>query len=135
MASCEPNSYNFIWKIIYTERQTKLDQVKVSTTICLEMTTVWKQYVKETLCKALQSGQQKKGVWQCNSCETLFWHLILMDFVHFWTGDSSTLDETSVQKLKKSIKIKCQNRVSQELTHPFFSSHWLQSFVRPYSDT
>ena len=55
-----------------------------------------------------------------NSCENLFWHLILMDFVHFWISHSPTWDENSEQKLKKSIKIKCQNRVSQELTHPFF---------------
>ena len=36
--------------MIYSERRTELDQVEVSMTICLEMTTVWKTYVKETLC-------------------------------------------------------------------------------------
>ena len=30
-------------------------------------------------------GDRKKN--SDNFCETLFWHLILMDFIHFWTGD------------------------------------------------
>ena len=39
-------------------------------------------------------GDRKKGF--DNFSKILFWHLITMDFVHFWTSDSSTLDETSV---------------------------------------
>ena len=39
-AFCEPNLENFIWKMIYLERQTELDPVEVSTRIRLEMTTV-----------------------------------------------------------------------------------------------
>ena len=39
-AFSEPNLENFIWKMIYSEKRTELDQVEVSMTIHLEMTTV-----------------------------------------------------------------------------------------------
>ena len=78
-------------------------------------------------------GNRKKG--RDNFCKTLLWHLIVKDLVHFWTTDSSTLDETSVQKLKQFITNKYQNRVSQSYAIRGTEKRGVSIFMRPYSGT